>query len=43
MTNLISLCLLILALWIASEIVGWDLSSPAPKDPYRMDRWRKEE
>ncbi len=43
MTYLLSLCFLILALWLASEIVGMDLSSPAPKDPYRLDRWRKGE
>ena len=43
MTYLFSLCLLILALWLASEIAGKDLSSPAPKDPYRLDRWRKGE
>ena len=41
MTYLFSLCLLILALWLASEIVGRDLSSPPPKDPYRLDRWRR--
>jgi hypothetical protein len=40
MTYLFGLCLLILALWLASEIAGRDLSSPAPKDPYRLDRWR---
>ena len=43
MMYLTSLCLLILALWLASEIVAGDLSSPAPKDPYRLDRWRKGE
>ncbi len=43
MTYLYGLCLLILALWLASEIVARDLSSPAPKDPYRLDRWRKGE
>ena len=43
MTYLFSLCLLILALWLASEIVGRDLSSPPPKDPYRLDRWRRGE
>ncbi len=43
MTYLFSLCLLILALWLASEIVARDLSSAAPKDPYRLDRWRKGE
>ena len=43
MTYLFSLCLLILALWLASEIAGKDLSSPASKDPYRLDRWRKGE
>ncbi len=43
MTYLIELCLLILALWLASEIVARDLSAPAPKDPYRLDRWRKGE
>jgi len=30
-------------LWLASEIAGKDLSSPASKDPYRLDRWRKGE
>ncbi len=43
MMYLTSLCLLILALWLASEIAGRDLSSPKPKDPYRLDRWRKGE
>ena len=43
MTDLLGLCFLILALWLASEIVGKDLSSPAPKDPYRLDRWRNGE
>ena len=43
MTYLFGLCLLILALWLASEIAGRDLASPAPKDPYRLDRWRKGE
>jgi Na+-transporting methylmalonyl-CoA/oxaloacetate decarboxylase gamma subunit len=43
MMYLYSLCLLILALWLASEIVARDLSAPAPKDPYRLDRWRKGE
>ncbi len=43
MMYLYSLCLLILALWLASEIVARDLSSPAPKDPYRLDRWRQGE
>ena len=43
MTPLLSLCLMFLALWLASEIVSKDLSSPAPKDPYRLDRWRKGE
>ncbi len=33
----------ILALWLASEIAARDLSSPPPKDPYRLDRWRKGE
>ena len=28
---------------LASEIAGKDLSSPASKDPYRLDRWRKGE
>ena len=40
MSYLYGLSLLILALWLASEIVARDLSSPAPKDPYRLDRWR---
>ena len=43
MSYLSGLCFLILALWLASEIVARDLSSPAPKDPYRLDRWRKGE
>ncbi len=43
MTPLLSLCLLILALWLASEIAGRDLSAPPAKDPYRLDRWRKGE
>ena len=43
MMYLSSLCVLILALWLASEIVARDLSSPAPEDPYRLDRWRKGE
>ena len=43
MSYLLQLSLLILALWLASEIVARDLSSPAPKDPYRLDRWRKGE
>ncbi len=42
-TDMLGLCLLILALWLASEIVGRDLSSVAPDDPYRLDRWRKGE
>ena len=40
MTYLFGLCLLILALWLASEIADEDLSGPASKDPYRLDRWR---
>jgi hypothetical protein len=43
MMYLSSLCVLILVLWLASEIVARDLSSPAPEDPYRLDRWRKGE
>ncbi len=43
MSNLYGLSLLILALWLASEIVARDLSRPPPKDPYRLDRWRKGE
>ena len=43
MTYLLGLCFLILALWLASEIAARDLASPAPKDPYRLDRWRKGE
>ncbi len=43
MTYLFQLCLLISALWLASEIVARDLSRPAPKDPYRLDRWREGE
>jgi hypothetical protein len=43
MSWLYGLSLLILALWLASEIVGRDLMRPAPKDPYRLDRWRKGE
>jgi len=40
---LLSLGVLILILWLASEIVARDLSSPASKDPYRLDRWRNGE
>ena len=40
MAYLLGLIFMILALWLASEIVGRDLSSPAPEDPYRLDRWR---
>ncbi len=43
MSYLTGLTLLILALWLASEIVARDLSRPAPKDPYRLDRWRQGE
>ncbi len=43
MSYLYGLSLLILALWLASEIVARDLSSPPPRDPYRLDRWRKGE
>ena len=43
MTYLFGLCVLILALWLASEIAGRDLASPAPRNPYRLDRWRKGE
>ncbi len=43
MSDLLGLCFLILALWLASEIVARDLSAPPPKDPYRLDRWRKGE
>ena len=43
MTYLLGLCFLMLALWLASEIVARDLSSPPPKDPYRLDRWRNGE
>ncbi len=43
MMYLSSLCVLILVLWLASEIVARDLSSPAPEDPYRLDRWRQGE
>lgn len=43
MTYLFGFCLLILALWLASEIASRDLASPAPKDPYRLDRWRQGE
>ena len=43
MVYLYSLCLLILAFWLASEIAERDLSGPAPKDPYRLDRWRNGE
>ncbi len=39
MSYLFGLNLLLLALWLACEIVSRDLSSPAPKDPYRLDRW----
>ncbi len=43
MSNLLGLCFLILALWLASELAARDLSGPAPKDPYRLDRWRNGE
>ncbi len=43
MTYLLGLCILILGLWLASEIVSRDLSSPVPKGPFRLDRWRKGE
>jgi len=43
MMYLLSLCVLILALWLASEIVARDLAGPAPEDPYRLDRWRNGE
>ena len=43
MTSLLGLIFMILALWLASEIAGRDLASPAPDDPYRLDRWRKGE
>lgn len=43
MTYLSGLNLLLLALWLACEIVARDLASPAPKDPYRLDRWRNGE
>ncbi len=43
MTYLLGLSLLILALWLASEIAARDLASPTPKDPYRLDRWREGE
>ena len=43
MTYLFGLGFMILGLWLASEIAGRDLSSPAPMDPYRLDRWRKGE
>ncbi len=43
MTYLFGLSLLILALWLASEIAARDLASPTPKDPYRLDRWREGE
>jgi len=43
MMYLLSLCVLILALWLASEIVARDLWGPAPEDPYRLDRWRNGE
>lgn len=43
MTYPFGLCVLILALWLASEIAGRDLASPAPKNPCRLGRWRKGE
>ncbi len=43
MTDLLGLYLMILALWLASELAARDLSGPAPKDPYRLDRWRNGE
>jgi hypothetical protein len=39
MSYFFQLSLLISALWLACEIVSRDLASPAPKDPYRLDRW----
>ncbi len=41
MSNLFGLALLILALWLASEICAFDLRQPRPRDPYRLDRWRE--
>ena len=35
--------LLLLAVWLASEICGRVLASPPPDDPYRADRWRNGE
>ncbi len=43
MMYLLSLCVFLLILWLASAIVAKDLSSVAPKDPYRLDRWRNGE
>ena len=43
MTDLLGLYLMILALWLASELAARDMSGPAPKDPYRLDRWRNGE
>ncbi len=43
MTDLLGLYLMILALWLASELAARDLSGPTPKDPYRLDRWRNGE
>ena len=42
-TGMLGLCFLILALWLACEIVGRDLAGAAPEDPYRSDRWRRGE
>jgi len=43
MSNLFGLTLLILALWLASEICAHDMRQPRPKDPFRLDRWRRGE
>ena len=37
------LVLILLALWLASEICARDLAGPPPDDPYRADRWRQGE
>ena len=40
---MLGLCLFLLALWLACEIVGRDFAGSAPDDPYGLDRWRADE
>ncbi len=37
---MLGLVFLLLALWLAWEICAHDYAQPAPRDPYRADRWR---